>query len=72
VLGVVGVDLVGQLAGGLAGLVALALAAQQLQDLVLSMFISGLLFIGPERLAAALAALAGQGPASASCRRYAD
>jgi hypothetical protein len=35
VLGVAGVDLVRQLAGGLAGLVVLALAAQQLQDLVL-------------------------------------
>jgi len=37
-LGVVGIDLVRQLAGGLVGLVLLALAAQQLQDLSLSIF----------------------------------
>jgi hypothetical protein len=53
-------------------LVVLALAAQQLQDLVLV----DIHLLSPVHQSgaagAALAALARQGPASASCRRYAD
>jgi hypothetical protein len=47
VLGVIGVDLVGQLAAGLAGLIVLALAAQQLQDLILVNIDGVLLEVSP-------------------------
>jgi transposase len=74
VLGVASVDLVGELAAGLAGLVVVALAAQQLQDLVLIdiHLWSPVRPSVPERPAATLAALARQGHASASFRHYAD